>query len=154
MKPNGRFVALALASLLAFVACSGGEDPPASTGAAGEGPSVSASPMPPVTFTGAPGTATYTFVLDELTVTVELDGSDGTMEVQNDTEHDLAAPDLYVLDAADGHEIDGEVFSSAPVPAESSATFAVSLDDIGVEDIGLLFLRFGSEDYGAFVRTA
>jgi hypothetical protein len=153
MKPIGRSIALALLPLLLFVACTGGEDPSATTGSTGGEPS-SASPTPAPTFTGASGTATYTFVLDELTVTVELEGSEGTMQVQNDTERDLGAPALHVLDAADGNEIDGEVVSSAPVPAGSTAAFDVSLDGIGIQDIGLLFLRFGSEDYGAFVRTA
>jgi outer membrane protein assembly factor BamB len=153
MKPTVRFVALALVSVLTFVACTDRDDSPATTASTGEDGSDSATPTPAATFTGAPGTATYTYALDELTVTVEFDGSEGTMLVQNDTGVDLGAPDLYAFDAADGHEIDGQVISSSRVPAGSSATFDVSFDGIGVEDIGLLLLRFGSEDYGAFVRT-
>ena len=154
MKPIGRFVALALVSSLTFAACTADEEPPAATPASGDGSATSAVPTPAETFSGAPGTATYTYALDGLTVTVELDGSEGTMRVDNDTEHDLDAPDLYVLDAADGHEIDGEVLASAAVPAGDSATFGVALDGVGVEDIGLLVLLFGADNYGAFVRTA
>ncbi len=50
-------------------------------------------------------------------MTLDLDGSDGTLEVENDSEHDLDPPGLYVEDAVDGHEIDGEVVDSAPVAA-------------------------------------
>ena len=154
MKPIGRSVALALVSLLALAGCTGDDDPPAATAATGDETSTSAVPTPAETFTGAPGIATYTYALDGLTVTVELNGNVGTMQVENDTEHDLDAPDVYVLDASDGHEVEGEVVSSAPVAAGDSATFDVTLDGIGVEDIGLLVLLFGADNYGAFVRTA
>ena len=153
MKPIGWSVVLALVSLLAFAACTGDEDPPAPTASTGAETTTSSVPTPAETFTGMPGTATYTYVLDGLTVTVGLDGGEGTMQVENDTEHDLDAPDVYVLDAVDGHEIEGEVLSSAPVPAGDSATFDVALDGIGVEDIGLLVLLFGADNYGSFVRT-
>jgi hypothetical protein len=154
MKPIGRSVAIALVSLLALAACTGDDDPPAATASPDGETSTSAAPTPAETFTGAPGTATYTYALDDLTVTVELDGSEGTMRVENGSEHDLDAPDLYVLDATDGDEVDGEVLASAPVPAGGSATFNVALDGIGVEDVGLLVLLFGADNYGAFVRTA
>ncbi|HET7308850.1 MAG TPA: hypothetical protein VFJ54_01860, partial [Actinomycetota bacterium] len=111
-------------------------------------------PTPAQSFTGAPGTATYEYANEGLLVTVALDGSEGTLEVENDSEHDLDPPGLYVEDAVDGHEIDGEVVDSAPVGAGESATFDVTLDDITVDDIGLLVLLFGADNYGAFVRTA
>jgi hypothetical protein len=153
MKPIGRSVALALASLLAFAGCTGDDESPAATASTGGETSTSAVPTPAETFTGAPGTATYSYVLEGLDVTVALDGSEGTMVVENGSEHDLDAPGLYVLDAVDGHEVDGEVVSSAPIAAGDSATFDVALDGIGVEDIGLLVLLFGADNYGAFVRT-
>jgi hypothetical protein len=155
MQPIGRSVALALVSLAALAACTGDDEPPAATTPPGGETSTSTStvPTPAETFTGVPGTATYTYALERLTVTVELDGSEGTMLVENGSEHDLDAPGLYVLDAVDGHEVDGEVLASAPVAAGDSATFDVALDGVGVEDIGLLVLLFGADDYGAFVRT-
>ena len=128
-------------------ACTGGDGgPTGSTGAS----STSEAPTLAQSFTGAPGTATYEYANEGLLVTVDLDGSDGTLEVENDSEHDLDPPGLYVEDAVDGHEIDGEVVDSAPVGAGESATF----DDITVDDIGLLVLLFGADNYGAFVRTA
>ena len=154
MKPTGRLVAL-LCLAIALGACTG-EDAAGdggSTGATGAS-TTSEVPTPAQTFTGAPGTATYEYANEGLLVTVDLDGSDGTLEVENDSEHDLGPPGLYVEDAVDGHEVDGEVTDSAPVAAGETATFDVRLDGITVDDIGLLVLLFGVDNYGAFVRTA
>jgi hypothetical protein len=150
MKPTGRLVAL-LCVAIALGACTGGDGGP--TGSTGPS-TTSEAPTPAQSFTGAPGTATYEYANEGLLVTVDLDGSDGTLEVENDSEHDLDPPGLYVEDAVDGREIDGEVVDSAPVAAGESATFDVRLDDITVDDIGLLVLLFGDDNYGAFVRTA
>jgi hypothetical protein len=150
MKPTGRLVAL-LCLAIALGACTRGDG--GSTGATGAS-TISEVPTPAQTFTGAPGTATYEYANEGLVVTVGLDGSDGTLEVENDSEHDLGPPGLYVEDAVDGHEIDGEVADSAPVAAGETATFDVRLDGITVDDIGLLVLLFGADNYGAFVRTA
>ena len=38
--------------------------------------------------------------------------------------------------------------------AGDTASFHVQLDDLSVDDIGLLVLLFGEDNYGAFVRTA
>jgi len=58
-----------------------------------------------------------------------------------------------VLDAVDGHEIEVDVLQSAPVDAGETAIFDVSLSEVDVDQIGLLVLLFGRDDYGAFVRT-
>jgi hypothetical protein len=150
MKPTGRLVAL-LCLAIALGGCTGGDG--GSTGSTGP-TTTTVVPTPAQTFTGAPGTATYEYANEGLLVTVHLDGSDGTLEVENDSEHDLGPPGLYVEDAVDGHEIDGEVVNSAAVAAGETATFDVRLDGITVDDIGLLVLLFGDDNYGAFVRTA
>jgi hypothetical protein len=154
MKPTGRLVAL-LCLAIALGACTGGagSGDGGSTGSTGSSTSGEV-PTPAQTFTGAPGTATYEYANEGLLVTVDLDGSDGTLEVENDSEHNLEPPGLYVEDAVDGHEIDGEVVDSEPVAAGETATFDVRLDGIAVDDIGLLVLLFGADNYGAFVRTA
>ena len=77
-------------------------------------------------------------------MTLDLDGSNGTLAVENDSEHDLDPPGLYVEDAVDGHVIDVEVVDSAPVAAGEQASFDVKLDGITVDDIGLLVLLFGA----------
>src|SRR5262245_5389740 len=152
MKPTGRLVALVCLAV-AVAACTGG-DAGGDSGSTGSKITTGEVPTPAQTFTGAPGTATYEYANQGLLVTVDLDGSDGTLEVENDSEHELDAPGLYVEDAVDGHEVDGDVLDSAPVAAGETATFDVRLDDITVDDIGLLVLLFGSDNYGAFVRTA
>jgi hypothetical protein len=153
MKPTGRLVALVCLAI-ALAACTGG-DGGGNGSTASTGPSTtSQAPTPAQTFTGAPGTATYEYANEGLLVTLDLDGSNGTLAVENDSEHDLDPPGLYVEDAVDGHEIDVEVVDSAPVAAGEQASFDVKLDGITVDDIGLLVLLFGADNFGAFVRTA
>jgi hypothetical protein len=150
MKPTGRVVVLLLLAM-ALGACTG--DDGDATAPSGPSPT-SDVPTPAQTFTGAPGTAVYEYANEGLLVTLELDGSEGTLEVDNGSTNDLDPPDVYVEDAVDGHEIDGEVANSAPVAAGERATFDVTLDGVTVDDIGLLVLLFGADNYGAFVRTA
>ena len=150
MKPTGRVVVLLLITI-ALGACTG--DDGDATAPSGPSPT-SDVPTPAQTFTGAPGTAVYEYANEGLLATLELDGSEGTLEVDNGSANDLDAPGVYVKDAVDGHEIDGEVVNSAPVAAGERATFDVTLDGVTVDDIGLLVLLFGADNYGAFVRTA
>ena len=150
MKPTGRVVVLLLLAI-ALGACTG--DDGDATAPTGPSPT-SDVPTPAETFTGAPGTAVYEYANEGLLVTLELDGSEGTLQVDNGSANDLDAPGVYVKDAVDGHEIDGEVLASTPVGAGERATFDVTLDGVTVDDIGLLVLLFGADDYGAFVRTA
>ena len=150
MKPTRVLLPAILLLAIVLTACDGGGQP---SNAATKTTSA-VVPTPAETFTGAPGTATYEYANEGLLVTVKLDGSDGTMDVKNNSENDLGAPGLYVLDAADGHEVDGTVLDAAPVAAGDSASFDVKLDDMTVDDIGLLVLLFGADNYGAFVRTA
>ena len=150
MKPTGRVVVLLLLAI-ALGACTG--DDGDATAPSGPSPT-SDVPTPAQTFTGAPGTAVYEYANEGLLVTLELDGSEGTLEVDNGSTNDLDPPDVYVEDAVDGHAIDGEVVNSAPVAAGERATFDVTLDGVTVDDIGLLVLLFGADNYGAFVRTA
>jgi hypothetical protein len=150
MKPTGRVVVLLLLAI-ALGACTG--DDGDATAPSGPSPR-SDVPTPAQTFTGAPGTAVYEYANEGLLVTLELDGSEGTLKVDNGSSNDLDPPDVYVEDAVDGHEIDGEVVNSAPVEAGERATFDVTLDGVTVDDIGLLVLLFGADNYGAFVRTA
>jgi len=151
MKPTGRFGAVAFVLAVMLAGCTSGEDGGTNPTRDGETTLV---PTPAETFTGAPGTAVYTYVNDGLVVTVELDGSAGTMTVDNGTESGVGAPGVYVLDAIDGHEIEGEVSSAAPVGAGERAMFDLTVDEItDAGNIGLLVLLLGADNYGAFVRT-
>lgn len=151
MKPTGRFGAVAVVVTVMLAGCTSGED--GATGPTGDG-ETTLVPTPAETFTGAPGTAVYTYVNGGLVVTVQLDGNAGTMTVDNGTDGDVGAPGVYVLDAVDGHEIEGEVSSANPVAAGERATFDLTIDEIAdAANIGLLVLLLGADNYGAFVRT-
>ena len=150
VKPTRLLLPAFLALAIVLTACDGGGE---SSNAAPRTTST-AVPTPAETFTGASGTATYEYANEGLVVTVTLDGSDGTLDVENESSNDLDPPGLYVLDAADGHEVDGTVLDAAPVAAGDTVSFDVQLDDLTVDDIGLLVLLFGADNYGAFVRTA
>jgi hypothetical protein len=118
MKPTGRLVAV-LCLAIALGACTG-DDAGGNGSTASTGPSTTSQvPTPAQTFTGAPGTATYEYANEGLLVTLDLSGSNGTLAVENDSDHDLDPPGLYVEDAVDGHEIDVQVVDSAPVAAGS-----------------------------------
>ena len=156
MKPTVRFIALALALAALFAACTddenGGEDP-TGPGTGGTGTTTGGVGPTPVT-TGPAARGTYEYVNAGLRVVVRIDGTEGEMEVDNGTERELPPPDFYILDARDGGEIEGEVAEPDSIPAGEKATFAISFQGIEVRTIGLLVLLFGTDNYGAFVRTA
>ncbi len=81
-----------------------------------------------------------------------LDLSEGTLEIDNGTDHDVGKPSFYVLNAFDGSRTDGRVLDPAPIPAGERATFEIELD-VPPKDIGLIILVLGDDNYGAFVRT-
>src|SRR4029453_6292363 len=82
MKPTGRLVAF-LCVAVALGACTGGDGGGDGGPTGSTGPStIREVPTPAQSFTGAPGTATYEYANEGLLVTVDLDGSDGTLEVE------------------------------------------------------------------------
>lgn len=157
MKTTGRFAALVVVLLVALAACTGdGEDgdggPGPTNATAGSGPEADTGPTP---VQGGPATrGTYEYVNGPLRVVLRIDGTTGTMEVDNGTDRELPRPDFYLLDARDGSEIEGEVDTPAPVPAGDTGTFDVSFEGIEVREIGAVVLLFGPDNYGLFVRTA
>jgi len=152
MQTTGRFAALSLVFVLALAACTGGGSPKTSPsrGTGNTGPT--GPPTPTESFSGAPGTALYKYVNAGLTATMQLDGNTGTLEIDNATGRELAKPSFYILDARDGHQIDGTVDGSTTVPDGQTATFDVSYSGLDIKNIGLLVLLMGRDNYGAFVR--
>jgi hypothetical protein len=138
---------LALIGLLAG-ACSddGSEGPSPAT------PPNSPSAEPSGVTSVPPGSGVYVYENAGLTATVDLDDTTGTIEIVNDTGRELAKPDLYVLDARDGHEILGRVLEARPIPNGERASFEVAFPpELDVKNIGLLILLIGTDNYGAFV---
>jgi hypothetical protein len=159
VKPTRRFVAFALGLALLVAACTGnGSNGDGATGdgaTAGTGTGATGDDGGPTPVEGGPAlVGTYEYVNAGLHVIVRIDGSEGTMGVENGTDRELPRPDLYVLDARDGTEIAVDVVDAAPVPAGQTATFDAAFEGVEVRNIGLLILLFGRDNYGAFVRTA
>lgn len=151
MKTTGRFAALSLVLVLTFAACTGGGGP-AGKGPSGGSGATGGPPTPTESFSGPPGTALYRYVNAGLTATMHLDGSTGTLEIDNATGRELAKPSFYILDARDGTQIDGTVDAATTVPDGETATFDVSYSGLDIKNIGLLVLLMGRDNYGAFVR--
>jgi hypothetical protein len=160
MQRNVR--ALALIALVAVLlgACTsdgnGGGGKPSATGGggtAGTGPGGETAIQP--VGTGASNTtATYEYLNAGLKVTMNIDGETGTMEVDNGTDHDVGKPSFYLLNATTGERSDGKLTGGSVVDAGGDATFDVSLEGTKIDDIGLVVLLLGRDNYGAFVRTA
>ncbi len=163
MKPTGRVLAFALviALAIALAACTSGDggdgEPSGGTGGTG-GTGVSGTtggdvgPTPVVS--GAATSGTYEYDNAGLHVVIDIDGTSGAMEVDNGTDSELPGPGFYILDARDGHEIDGEVTDPQPIAAGATQSFDISFSGIEVKEIGAIALLFGSDNYGLFVRTA
>lgn len=151
VKTSPRLVAfvsgLALLALLA-AGCSGSK-----TGEGGRsgGPS-KASETPTAVFTGPPGSVVYRYANAGLVATLVLEGQGGTLEIDNGTGRELPKPGFYILDARDGHRIDGSVEDAAPVPDGDKKEFAVSFTRIEDKNIGLVVLLMGPDNYGGFVK--
>jgi len=86
-----------------------------------------------------------------LVVTLTLKTNTGTMTVDNGSDHDLAKPDLYVLDGSTGKQIDGRVVDPQPIAQGAKQTFHVEFPpEVNDKEIGLVILLFGTDNYGAF----
>jgi hypothetical protein len=161
MKPIGRAFALALSIVLALslAACTGsdgGGDGTTGGGTGGTGVSGvtggDVGPTPVVS--GSASSGTYEYDNAGLRVVVDIDGTSGTMEVDNGTDRELPPPGFYILDARDGTEIDGEVTDPTSIGAGDTASFDIAFSGIEVKEIGAIALLFGPDNYGLFVRTA
>jgi hypothetical protein len=87
-----------------------------------------------------------------LVATLHLAGSKGTLEIDNKTGRELPPPAFYLLDARDGHRVDGTVAAPQPTPNDADATFDVTFSGLQAWNIGLAVLVMGSDNFGAFVR--
>ncbi len=154
MQPAHRFARAAalllVALVLAAAACtSGGGNEPGPTGSTGTG---GGNPTPVQTATGPPGTAVYRYANAGLVATMRLDGEAGTLEIENGTGRELPPPDFYILDARDGRRVKGGIAASTSIPDGQTMTFDVSFSGLGIDDIGLVILLMGRDNYGAFAR--
>ncbi len=142
-------VASLIVGTLVAGACTKNGSEPKATGTGGSG---GGSPTPVQTATGPPGTAVYRYANVGLVATMSLNGDSGTLSIQNGTGRDLPAPGFYLLEARDGKRMNGEVKGAAPVPTGATESFHVSIPKLNIDDIGLVILLMGHDNYGAFAR--
>jgi hypothetical protein len=149
-----RSVAPVVALVLLLAACTGDGDGDGGDGTGGSGPTRSTGVVGPTpVLSGSASSGTFEYVNTGLRVVMEIDGTAGTMEVDNRTGRALPRPAFYILGATDGHRVDGQVADAVPVPPGERATFDISFEGIEVGDIGAIALLFGQDNYGLFVRT-
>ena len=144
-----RFVApLVLAAVLSG-ACTGndGGNPDAGDDTTPPSTPASESPSPVI----PSGSGEYVYENMGLVATLDLDDGTGTLEIENGTGRELPEPDFYILDARDGHRVEGTVTSPTPIGNGETATFDVSFEGIEVRNIGLVILLLGPDNFGAFV---
>lgn len=157
MKRTHVATVFVVALLFASAACTGdgngGDDGAATGGTAGATGATGATGPAPVRG-GSETAGTYEYANAGLRAILELDGSTGTLEVENGTDHELADPGFYARHALTGARTDGVVADPTAIPPGETATFGVQLDALTVGDVGVIGLLFGDVDYGLFVRTA
>ena len=132
---------------MAGVACTGDGSSSTGGGPSGATSAPTATTTTPVVIT--PGEFRYANA--GLVVTLTLKTNAGTMTVDNGSDHDLAKPDLYVLDGSTGKQIDGRVVDPQPIAQGAKQTFHVEFPpEVNDKEIGLVILLFGTDNYGAF----
>ena len=141
-----RAILVLLVLILIATACERGEPEPSPS----TSPASPKATQTPVIDT-PPGSYRYGALGVEAVLT--MDGLEGKVEIQNDTDVELGPPRLYVLDAGDGSVIDLLAEDAALVPPGARATFHLVYDAVRAPDVGMAFLRLGEDDFGAFVPT-
>jgi hypothetical protein len=152
MKAIGRLLAPVVLLGVLTAACTGSTNVGSGGGPTRTGTtSASVSPSVAPTSTTA-GTGVYVYQNAGLTATLDLEGKSGTLEIQNKTGRELAPPSFYLLDARDGHRVDGRVRDATSTPDGQTTTFDVSVSGLETWNIGLAVLLIGHDNFGAFVR--
>lgn len=142
------FVAI-LVALLSLSCTGDGVDPPS-------GPrSTSAGNAPPSVDTGdvefEPGEFEYSW--RGVDIRFSMDGSAGTLRIENGSGGRLAAPGLYAI-LGDGTRSDATIADPSPIAEGEQATFDVVFAD-GVDEttVGLVILLIGGNNWGALAPS-
>jgi hypothetical protein len=130
---------------LAGVACTGGSsttETSAPTSAGGAPPSVN------VSATIVPGEWTYDLRGLKATFTWKESGQP-TLSVKNTSGAEVGAPAIYVVTQEQKH-VDGSIDGAQPIADGASSDDAVTFpSDLQRDDVGLVVLTLGDENYGA-----
>ena len=136
---------LLVALAVVAVACTAGS----STATAPSAP-VGGSPPPSVNVqaTIVPGVWTYDLRGLKASFTWK-EGGQPTLDVKNASGAEVGAPAIYVVTQEQKH-VDGSIDGAQPIADGGSATYAVTFpSDFQRDDVGLVVLELGDENYGA-----
>ena len=133
---------------LLAAACTGGDDEPSvSPSSASCEPSECPVSSDRGDIVYQPGRYKYSF--NEVSATFAMDGSAGSLEVENGSGAEIGNPGMYVV-SGDGKRFAGTVDSPAPIADGGSGTFTVTFPkQVKPGTVGLVVLLFGGSNYGA-----
>ncbi len=131
------------------MACTGEDQSRAPTAsgsvACAPGECVTSSDVGDVTY--RPGAYRYQF--GDVTATLSMDGSVGTLEVVNASGAELGEPGMYVISGND-ERYQGTVASPSLIADGETATFDVTFPDaVKPDTVGLVMVLFGGSNFGA-----
>ena len=129
-------------ALLLLVACESDEAPTPGDGST----SATSSQGSPI---AAPA-GSFRYEGLDVEAVLTLDGPTGVLEIRNATGVELGEPRLYLFAADDGTRVDILTRDPTPVGPEPMR-FVVELGGDAAVPIGMVFLRLGDDDFGAFV---
>lgn len=137
-----------LVAALTFVAaaCTGGDDQPP------QQPSSASPSGDGVTSTNVnvqfqPGK--YFYQYNNVAVTLSMETGGSTLQVKNNSGHDLGKPDVYVL-SQDDKRYEGTVDDPQVIPDGETASFTVTFpEQVKPDTVGLMVLLFGGSNYGS-----
>lgn len=139
---HARLASLAIVVAIASAACTG-ESSTTSEPSATQSP----SPLPTGPIEFVPGS----FVLQVAGVKADLDWkrSGIRLQVDNAGEEPIGEPSIYVITHTQD-TVDGSIAGAAEIDGGAGATFDVTFpEELVLDDVGLVILSFGGENYGA-----
>jgi hypothetical protein len=111
----------------------------------------SSSPRPSQTRTTATdASSAYVYEGFGVEAALTVSGSAAELEVSNATGGPLDPPVVWVLLATDGDRVELAVKETSPLASDTEGVFEVDVSSLGEAEIGMVFLGFGDDGYGAF----
>jgi hypothetical protein len=156
MRPNRTLPLVLLAALVLatgiLASCTGDGEAeaadPSATPTSTVAPDGGAS-LPPE---GPGGGARYELSNGEVTARLVLRGARAQLQVVNRSGNEIGRPAVYALHAVDGRRIPGRVPDAAPIPDGETVRLQVEFPEgFGPQQVGLVALVIGGDEYGAFI---
>jgi hypothetical protein len=93
----------------------------------------------------------YRYVFNNIVVDLTFTGEHAaSLDVKNSSGAEIGAPGIYVITGTD-ERFDSQVAESAAVADGATSSFQVTFpDQVTLKTVGLIILKFGDSNYGAF----